>query len=76
MLMLNDIVKTKVRSFNYNGWSAYSDINQEGGVIQTEPAQVSQPTRGAQTSYNAVHVEWDSLVDDETGGSPVTSYYV
>ena len=76
LLQQNDVVKVQVRSYNYNGWSDYSDINQDGGVIQTEPAQVSQPRRGDQTSYNQVHIEWDGLVGDETGGSQITSYYL
>lgn len=76
LLELNEIVKAQVRSYNYNGWSSYSDINSIGGQIQTEPAQVTQPERGDQTSYNQVHIIWTGLVGDETGGSPITSYYL
>lgn len=76
LLEQNDIVKVQVRAFNYNGWSDYSELNQDGGVIQTEPAQVGQPVRGDQTSYNQVHIKWDALVGDETGGSQITSYYL
>ena len=75
-LIQNDIVKAKFRSYNYNGWSAYSDINQLGGVIQTEPNQVDEPMRGDQTSYNQVHIEWPELIGDDTGGAPISSYYL
>jgi hypothetical protein len=34
------------------------------------------PTRGADTSETALHIEFSELTDTETGGSPILSYIV
>ena len=76
LLEYNDIVSAQVRAYNYNGWSEYSGKNLDGSRIQTEPAKMNTPQRGAFTSYTQIHVEWQEQSGDETGGSPIVSYYL
>jgi hypothetical protein len=71
-----DLVVVQVRSRNINGWSEYSDLNIEGAIILTEPAQISLPYRGTSTSMAQIHLMWNELVDDELKGAIVTSYYL
>lgn len=58
------VVRAKVRSRNANGWSTFSDVNTEGAIIKTEPAQMLAPTRGHLTDQNYIHIVWQPLETD------------
>jgi hypothetical protein len=69
-----NLVQAKVKSRNVNGWSEFSDVNTDGGTIQTEPAVMAAPERGVQTDTTKLHIVWTALEGDELRGSFVTSY--
>jgi len=36
--LLGELPQFRTRAYNIRGWSQYSELNIEGGLIQTEPS--------------------------------------
>jgi len=49
-LVYGDSVVAQVKAHNSRGWSSYSASSTTVATIQTEPTQMSAPTRGSSTS--------------------------
>ena len=57
-----------------NGWGDLSEINIDGGHIQTIPHPMQTPTRNSLTDVNTLVVDWIALEGDLTGSAPIDSY--
>ena len=75
-LVQGDLVVEKVAASNSFGQGEFSEPNTSGSLIETVPHAITAPTRGSLTHELQVHIEFDSLVDAATGGSPILSYVV
>jgi hypothetical protein len=64
-----------VRAQNEAGWDE-SDPNTSGAIIQTQPLQMSIPSRGSETSQSQIELIWSPIPDANNGGAVVTSYSV
>lgn len=73
-LIQNDLVQSRAQAANENGWGDLSEINIEGGNIQTIPHQMIAPTRDSATTVNQLVVNWIGLEGDSTGSSTIDSY--
>jgi hypothetical protein len=72
-----DVVIAKILAANIVGESQYSMENSLGGVIRIVPhTPVLAPYRGQQTAEDRAHVLIAPLLSIQTGGSPITSYYI
>lgn len=47
---INEMPVFQTRAMNERGWSEFSALNQAGGLIETEPAQMNQPLRNVQST--------------------------
>ena len=64
-----------VRAHNVYGWSEYSRVNSDGGLILTRPAKMAAPTLDSTTTKDTLVVAWSEMaLPYETGGSDITSY--
>lgn len=46
-----------------------------GATVQVEPFTVAEPTLDIEaSSLTSIKLDWAALTDDDTGGSPITSY--
>lgn len=72
--MQNDLVQVRVKARNTNDWGDLSEMNLEGGRIQTIPKQMLAPTRGINTSVETLEVNWLALSGDDTGSTEIDSY--
>lgn len=73
-LQQNDLVQARAQAQNANGWGDLSEINIEGGFIQTIPHQMQAPSRNSATNVNTLVVDWIALEGDDTGSSTIDSY--
>ena len=71
-------VVARLKSYNAFGWSEMSEDNTGGAVILTEPIQMQPPiyiplsSDGISVTLNLIEL----TAYEETGGSPIDSYYV
>lgn len=72
-LVFGDLVVARARARNSIGWGQYSQPNAAGATIQTGPAGMASPTRGA-TTLTTVRVDWLPLTGAETRGAAIDSY--
>lgn len=64
-------------AYNSIGWNTASSPNTAGATIQTEPVQMSSPTRGSSTSQTQIEVSWTALSSaSDTRGSSITTYHL
>lgn len=78
-LVQNDPVVARVRATNLIGTGDYSVATDSGtaGTISTEPLKPpTPPYAGANTDDTQLHILWNALTGDDTGGEPVTVYSV
>lgn len=76
-LLQNDEVKAQVRATNLIGTGPYSAATASGTTISTEPLKPpTTPSEGANTDDTQLHIVWDALAGDDTGGEPITVYSV
>ena len=73
-LAYGDLVEVRVRAYNALGEGYYSQVNTAGATIETEPGQMTAPTRGSSTDTSQIEVSWSASTD--TGGSAITSYHL
>ena len=74
-LQFKDKVVAKVRARNAFGYGHYSEPNVSGATVQVEPSTVAAPTLDIEvSSLTSIKLDWAALTDDDTGGSPITSY--
>lgn len=75
LLTFQQMIRAKVSVLNRNGWSAESDANTVGALIQVEPQTMPAPTKGALTSQTQVHVLWTSTdFTPMNGDSTILTY--
>jgi hypothetical protein len=67
-------VTAAVKAYNERGWSLASADSSPSWQIQTEPSQMSVPTRGSDTNTQQIDVEWTTLASPLNGNSDVTTY--
>jgi titin len=76
-LLQNDEVKARLRATNLIGTGPYSAATTSGATISTEPLQPpTPPYEGANTDDTQLHIVWNALSGDDTGGEPITVYSV
>ena len=76
-LVLNSPVIAKIKARNPINWSDYSGETTSFGTISTEPRQPpNAPQEGANTDDTQIHVQWQALTGDDTGGESITFYEV
>ena len=73
-LALQDLVVARVRATNELGPGPFSEANLAGALVETEPAAMAGPTRGAGTGTTGIELNWAPLTSPEDGHSPVTTY--
>lgn len=71
-LPLGTLIQAKVAARNSIGLGAYSSLNTEGVLAQTEPLVPSAPTRDAASDQNYIIVEYPFASSDD-GGSTILS---
>jgi len=64
----------RAQASNTNDWGDLSEMNIEGGHIQTIPLKMKAPTRGTATSVTNLQVNWVALTGDSTGSAIIDSY--
>jgi hypothetical protein len=69
-----DLISVKFRAQNIRGWSDYSDPNNSGVTIKTEPDMMTIPINGDLTDEWRIDVSWLPMVSPENGDSAITSY--
>lgn len=76
LLVLHDKIIAVVEAKNLIGFSTPSAENVLGPVLlQTVPHKPpTPPTNGANTSHLQLHVEWNALQNDNTGGTAILEY--
>lgn len=77
-LVLGDLVRATVAAGNAQGYGLASQVNTEGGTVQTEPAKtVGLTFDAASSSTTAITFTWTAPSGTvATGASPITGYYV
>jgi predicted phage tail protein len=72
------LIAVRTRAENAIGVGAYSQVNVEGSLIETEPGQVFGLVFDMTTStITTVDLSWQSLLTmEETGGSEILNYIV
>lgn len=77
-LVLGDLIRATVAAGNAQGFGVASQVNTEGGTVQTEPAKASGLTFDAASSTTtAITFTWTAPSGAAaTGASPILSYYV
>jgi hypothetical protein len=77
-LELGDLIEVRAKATNNIGESAFSQINVEGSLIETEPAQVSGLDFDIVTStITSIDLSWNEFTTfEETGGVPILNYKV
>ena len=77
-LVRGDLVQAKVRAANAQGFGPYSQVNVEGGLVETEPGQVQGLTfEEGSSSVTQITLSWQPLsTDSETGGAPILGYEI
>ncbi len=67
----------RILAANVVGESQYSMENSLGGEIRVIPwTPILSPYRGPDTAEDKAHVLIAPLMGSQTGGSPITSYYI
>lgn len=76
-LALNDEVKARLRATNLIGTGPFSTATVTGATISTEPLKPpTPPYEGSNTDDTQLHIVWNALTGDDTGGEPITVYQV
>jgi len=73
-LTLNTLVQVRASALNTYGQSTPSYVNTLGARVRTIPVQMSNPTRGSDTSETQIQVNWATLSGTNTGNSDILSY--
>lgn len=77
LLVQGDIVKVRVLAQNAIGDSSYSTVNTLGADIRVAPlTPLLAPYRGSLTTITQIQVLVAQITGAQTGGSPITSYYI
>lgn len=76
-LELGDLIVAYVRATNEIGPGAYSDLNDSGDIVRTEPlSPPTAPSEGAATDDSQIEVTWSALSGVDTGYDTITRYQI
>ena len=71
-LVVDQLIQVKVRAYNSNGWSEFSEANIAGPHVHTKPLQMQPVTVDlAEVTNIAITLRWTGLTGADTGGSGV-----
>lgn len=75
-LLRGGLVQVKARAANAQGFGPYSQVNADGALVETVPAQVQGLTFDvAVSSASQITISWTQLTTAaQTGGSAILSY--
>lgn len=63
----------KLRAYNSNGWSAFSELNTVGQLVNTLPLAMTVPTyTWAYVTNTQIKFDWIALTGTQKGGAAVT----
>ena len=72
-LLEANLIEVKIVAINERGSSLASPANIVGAEIEVEPAQISDLSQSAETSYQQVAIEWTEPLN---GGSTILTYVI
>jgi hypothetical protein len=72
-LAYGDLVIARARATNAVGTGQYSQPNTGGATMETVPASMATPTRGA-TTLSSIVVNWVGLTGTDIRGAAIDSY--
>jgi hypothetical protein len=77
-LVLGDLIQATVAAGNAQGYGEASQVNIEGGTVQTEPVKTQGLVfESGSSTTTAITISWtEPSGDSQTGGSPILSYYI
>lgn len=71
---LQDLPLFRVRVANERGQSAFSEVNTDGGLIQTQPSKMNAPVRDSSTDQDQIIMYWSELSEPLNGYSEIVTY--
>jgi hypothetical protein len=76
-LNIGDLVAVQIEAYNAKGWSSASAANTAGALAQAAPTVGGTCSRGDDTEYQKIEVQWTEITDmAQNGGAQVQSYSV
>ena len=75
-LIYKDLIVVKISATNQIGDSIFSEVNQVGLTVQTEPLQPPNPLTIIGFDEQSIQLQLDALTGDATGGSTILYYAI
>ena len=76
LLEYQDLIVVRISSTNQIGESAFSDINNYGISVQTNPLAPTEPLTVIGYDEQSIQLQLTALTGDETGGSSILYYAI